>query len=113
MWVLEFAKRSTFVIVKSYTFNTKTTIPSGIFLKKFSFKMFPNLAMLREHSANIPGILRAGWALKQFTLLFRSYLFPPKTSLNFINTFLGASQRFSIIPLTAEPVSLPRPHLPY
>ena len=66
-WLLEFAKRSTFVINKSYTFNTKTTFPSRTFKKIFSFQMFPkcslnipNVATLREHTANIPGILRAG-----------------------------------------------------
>ena len=67
--LLEFAKKgSTFIIVRSYTFNTITTFPSKTFLKLFSFNMFPkcspdtrNIAMLREHSANIPGILPAGW----------------------------------------------------
>ena len=39
--LLEFAKRSIFVIIKSYTFNTKTTFPSRT-SKIFSFKMFPN-----------------------------------------------------------------------
>ena len=65
--LLKFAKRSTFVIIKSYTFNTKTTFPSRT-LKKKSFKMFPkcsldvpNIATFREHTSNIPGILRAGW----------------------------------------------------
>ena len=63
---LEFRKRSTFVIVKSYTFNTKTNFVSKIFLKNIFFKIFPkcylnarNIATLREHSANISGILRA------------------------------------------------------
>ena len=32
LWLLEFAKKSTFVIIKSYTLNTKTTFPSRIFL---------------------------------------------------------------------------------
>ena len=66
--LLEFAKRSTFVIIKSYTFNTKITFPPITFPKISSFKMFPkcsldvpNIATLREHSANIPAILRAGW----------------------------------------------------
>ena len=66
--LLEFSKRSTFVIAKSYTFNTKTTFPLRSFLNIFSFKMFPkcflnarNIATLREHSAKIPEILRAGW----------------------------------------------------
>ena len=40
-WLLEFAKRSTFVIIKSCTFSTKTTFPSRTFQKIFSFKMFP------------------------------------------------------------------------
>ena len=69
-WLLKFAKKPTFVITKPYTFNTKTTFPSRTFWKTFSFKMFPkcsldvsNIATLREHSANIPGILRAGWVL--------------------------------------------------
>ena len=31
LWSLEFAKRSTFVIIKSYPFNTKATFPSSIF----------------------------------------------------------------------------------
>ena len=42
----------------------------NFFLKKVSFKIFPkfsldarNIATPREHSANIPGILRAGWIL--------------------------------------------------
>ena len=67
-WLLEFAKRSTFVIIKSYTLNTKTTFPSRTLKKIFSSKMFrkcsldvPNTATLREHTANIPRILRAGW----------------------------------------------------
>ena len=30
LWLLEFSKRSTFVFVKSYIFNTKTTFPSRI-----------------------------------------------------------------------------------
>ena len=67
-WLLKFAKRSTFVVIKSYTFNTKATFPSRTFWKIFSFKMFPKcyldvprIATLREHSVNIPGILRAGW----------------------------------------------------
>ena len=64
---LEFGKRWTFVIVKSYTFNTKTNFSSKNFLKDIFFKMFPksyldaqNIARLREHSSNIPGTLRAG-----------------------------------------------------
>ena len=64
------AKKSTFIIIKPNTFNTKTTFPSRTFWKIFSFKMFPkcsldvpNIAILREHLANIPGILRAGWVL--------------------------------------------------
>ena len=32
-WLLEFVKRSTFFVIKSYTFNTKTTFPSKNFLK--------------------------------------------------------------------------------
>ena len=67
-WLLGFTKRSTFLIIKSYTFNRKTTFPSINFWKIFSFKIFPkssldvlNITTLREHSANIPGILRAGW----------------------------------------------------
>ena len=67
--LLEFAKRSTFHIVKLYTFNTKTTFRARIFLKKISFKMFPkcyldvqNIATMKEHSANIPGYcVPAGW----------------------------------------------------
>ena len=51
LWLLEFAKRWTFVIIKSYNL--------------FFFKMFRkrslNIATTREHSANIPGILRACW----------------------------------------------------
>ena len=68
LWLLEFAKRSSFVIVKSYTFNTKTNFSSSIFLKIFSFKMFLkcsldiwNFATLKEYSTNIPGILCASW----------------------------------------------------
>ena len=64
--LLEFAKR--FVIMKSYTYNTKTTFPSRTFDKIFFFKMFPKCSLdvldivtLREYSANIPGISRAGW----------------------------------------------------
>ena len=38
---LEFAKRSTFVIIKSYNFNTKKTFSSRTFKKICSFKMFP------------------------------------------------------------------------
>ena len=60
---LEFGKRSTFVIVKSYTFNTKANFSSKNFFKNIFFKLFPkcyldarNIATLREHSANIPGI---------------------------------------------------------
>ena len=72
LWLLEFAKRSAFVTIKSYTFNTKTTFPWRTFSKIFSFKMFPkysldvpNIATLREHSANIPGIcVPAGSLLK-------------------------------------------------
>ena len=30
-WLLEFAKRSTFFIIKSYTFNTKIAFPLRIF----------------------------------------------------------------------------------
>ena len=30
-WLLKFAKRSTFVIIKSYTFNIKTNFPSRVF----------------------------------------------------------------------------------
>ena len=30
-WLLKFAKKSTFIIVKSYTFNTKITFPSRTF----------------------------------------------------------------------------------
>ena len=67
-WLLEFAERSTFVIIKSYTFNTKATFPSRTFKKIFSLKMFTkcsldvlNIVTLREHTANIPRILRAGW----------------------------------------------------
>ena len=79
-WLLKFAKRSTFIIIKSYTFNTKTTFPLRIFKKIFSIKMFPkcslnvpNIATLRKHSANIPRILRAGWVLNPEIYLF--YLF--------------------------------------
>ena len=64
--LLEFAKR--FVIMKSYTYNTKTTFPSRTFDKIFFFKMFrkcsldvTDIVTLREYSANIPGISRAGW----------------------------------------------------
>ena len=71
MILLEFTKRSTFVIVQSYTFNTKTTFPLIIFKKIFSSKMFPkfsvdtqNMAALREHSANIPRILHASWEMR-------------------------------------------------
>ena len=58
--LLEFAKRSIFVIIKSYTFNTKTTFPSRTFCKVFFFKMLPkcsldvpNIVTLGEHSVNI------------------------------------------------------------
>ena len=68
--IVEFAKRSTFFIIKSYTFNTKTTFLSRTFEKIFSFKMFPkcfldvpNIGTLREHTSNIPGMLRAGWVV--------------------------------------------------
>ena len=40
-WLLEFAKRSTFLIIKSHTINTKTTFPSSTFKKIFAFKIFP------------------------------------------------------------------------
>ena len=61
-WLLEFAKRSTFDVIKSYTFNTKATFPSRTFWKIFSFKMFPKCSVdvPREHSSNILGRLRAG-----------------------------------------------------
>ena len=45
LWLLEFSKRLTsyiiYVIIKSYTFNTKATFPLRIFQKIFSFKVFP------------------------------------------------------------------------
>ena len=51
-----------------WNFDTKTTLPSRTFKNSFSFKIFPkclpdvlNIATLREHSVNIPGILRASW----------------------------------------------------
>ena len=66
--LLDFDKISTFVIIKAYTFSTKTTFPWGNFWKKFSIKMFPKysldvpkIATLKEHAGNIPGILHAGW----------------------------------------------------
>ena len=70
-WLLEFSQRSTFVIIKSYTFNTKITFPQRTSKNIFSLKMFPkcsldvlNIATLRKHIVNIPGILRAGWVRK-------------------------------------------------
>ena len=64
-------------IIKSYTFIAKTTFPSRTFKKFFSFKMSPkcsldapNIATLREHSANIPGILCAGW------VVHKTYFYP-------------------------------------
>ena len=66
--LLEFGKISTFAMVKPYTFNTKDEFSSINFYKNIFFKMFSkcsldtrDIATLREHSANIPGILRAGW----------------------------------------------------
>ena len=68
--LLEFAKRSTFVIIKSYTFNTKKTFPMRTFQKISSFKIFPkcfldapNIAALRENSANAARILHVGWVV--------------------------------------------------
>ena len=77
LWLPELAKRSIFVITKSYTFNTKTTFPSRTLYNIFFFKMFPkssldvpNIVTLREHSANIPRISRADWVLLQIWKLF-------------------------------------------
>ena len=65
-----FANKSTFFIIKSYTFDAKATFPSKTLKKIFTFKMLPksfldvlNIATLGGHTANIPGILRAGWVL--------------------------------------------------
>ena len=67
LWLLELAKRSTFVIHKSYIFNAKTTFTSRIFFKKNSPLKCSldtrKIATLREHSVNIPIILRAGWVI--------------------------------------------------
>ena len=70
LWLQKFAKRSIFVIIKSYTFNTKSTFPLRTFYKIFFFKMSPkcsldvlNIVTLREHSVNIPGISRASWVI--------------------------------------------------
>ena len=58
--LLEFAKRSIFVIIKSCTFHTKTTFSSKTFKKFFFFKMFPGCpdhcnaeGALSEYSRNI------------------------------------------------------------
>ena len=66
--LLEFAKRSRFVIIISYTFNTKTTFPLRTLIKIISFKVFlecslnvPKTAAHREHTVNIPRIVRTGW----------------------------------------------------
>ena len=76
-WLLEFAKRSTFVIVKSYILNTKTIFPSRIFYKIFSFKMFPGCSedcnvegTLSKYSRNIA--CRLGC---RFIIIKRSKLF--------------------------------------
>ena len=76
--LLEYAKRSTFIIIKSYTFSTKTTFPSITFQKHFFLKIFtkcsldvPHIARLREHSANIPGIMRVGRV--QFCRFFKNF----------------------------------------
>ena len=64
LWLLEFAKRSTFVIVKSYILIQKQLFHWKLFKNSFPLKCsldVPNIATLRELSANIPGILRAGW----------------------------------------------------
>ena len=42
-WLLESAKRSTFVIIKSNSFNTKTTFPSRTFKKSFPLKCYLNV----------------------------------------------------------------------
>ena len=58
--LLEFAKRSTFVIIKSYLFNTKATFSSRLSKNLFPLKCslnVLNIARLREHSPNISGIL--------------------------------------------------------
>ena len=43
----------------------------------------PNIATLREHSANIPGILRAGWA--------------ENVTRNLLNSSLNSSFKFQIL----------------
>ena len=69
LWLLDFAKRSTFVIVKSYTFNTNII---------FSFKMFSKSSLddrkivaLREHWANIPGIFRSSWVSSKVNIKWK------------------------------------------
>ena len=89
--LLEFAKRSAFSIIKSYTFNTKTTFPSRTFQKIFLFKMFPrcspdvpDIATLGEHPENIPGILLADLPVTVFLLCIYTMLI----SLSHTNIFL-------------------------
>ena len=48
-WLLDFAKRSPFVINKPYTFNIKTTFPSRNFKKIFSFKIFQEDVVEKYH----------------------------------------------------------------
>ena len=47
-WLLEFVKRSTFVIIKSYNFNTKTTFPSRTFRKGFLLKSSLNVLWMSQ-----------------------------------------------------------------
>ena len=50
----------------------------------------PNIATLREHSANIPGILRAGWAENVTRNLLNSSFLNSKF---YIKSFSGAKTR--------------------
>ena len=63
------------LLLSNHTLPTQNNFFIENFKKKiFSFKMFPkcsldvpNIATLREHTTNIPGILRAGWKGSQIS----------------------------------------------
>ena len=51
-WLLEFAKRSTFVIIKSYTFNTKNNFSIKNFLKNLFLWNVPWMSQTLQHWGN-------------------------------------------------------------
>ena len=61
LWLMEFAKRSTFVIIKSYNFNTKQ-----LFRREFFKKSFP-----LKFSLNVPSMSRKlqRWGNTQYVLV--------------------------------------------